>query len=550
MSLLLLLFAPLALRYASRWVPTEREATSRWVWAIAVLAALLWTSFGTHYLAAYHMGPPPLDDDFRDYCTTAAVLSGTLGEGLSPYALRPPFPQLPAALFAHFEALTDAMRHSAWLTTVLSAVVVFAWARLLGGLTAATVALLAFPAFAPLATSAHQFTGYPQLALMYATAAYCLCLGMKIRGPKGVALCSGGASLALLGDQFAFVWAGLPLVAGVGLAIASQARMRSLAALLIPLTLSYGLANALPPELDFFPDDRKPVLQTLEQRLSDHDVYLESQGTAVLDDTTTAPGIRAKVGKLINHGSSLQQVDEAANDPGFYWGRAGPADVWSAIKTATKKRSASTSQHTVLEANQLAPRQTKTAMVCIVLGLMASIWRLRAAPTFALGAGLSAIPFLLWLTVLPKLGPKLSPDFLNDTATYILWLDHKLLLPGVIAAPVFLGVTWALLSSDASDYSKSHDATPGKGWRRPVLAGMCATLLVTGILPSWLSPYASWRTQVGGNTGAVEAELRDAQTTSIDTRDQKRPTNEHPMMPCRLRLASDIHDARQRATAE
>ena len=538
MSLLPLILLPLLLRYALRWFPVEPEPTGRLVWGVATVCALICTSIGTYTLSAFHMGAPPLDDDFREYCTTAAVLAGTLPEGVTAYALRPPFPQLPAALLAQFEGLADAMRHSAWLTTVIAAVVVFAWARLLGGLTAATVALISFPAFAPLATSAHQFTGYPQIALLYATAGLCLCLGMKRGGVWGAATCSVGAGLALLGDQFAFIWAGLPLLCGLWLAWRAPHRLRGLGAVLAPLVVSYGLARSLPPEIDFFPDDRKPVLQTLEQRLSDHDVFLESQGAKALEDGT-APGGQSAHTERVDHGRALERVSEAAADPGFYWGRAGPTDVWSAIQTITRNRNPSPSNQTVLEENRLAPRQTGTALGCILAGMIASAWLLRASVPLAIGSLLSATPFLLWLFVLPKLGPKLSPDFLNDTATFVLWLDHKLLLPGMIAAPVFLGVLWAALSGDASARPSQSTAT-WRGWVRPALATACVLVLVLGWLPSRLSPAASWRVQVGGNTGAIQSELKDARTTRLDS-----PSATHPMMPCRLRLAGDAIAARE-----
>ena len=213
--------------------------------------------------------------------------------------------------------------------------------------------------------------------------------------------------------------------------------------------------------------------------------------------------------------------------------------MWSAIKTLTRNRAPSPSNQTVLEENRLAPRQTGTALGCILAGVIASAWILRASPPLALGSILSATPFLVWLFVLPKLGPKLSPDFANDTATFVLWLDHKLLLPGVIAAPVFFGVFWAALSGDTPG-APSQSTGTRNGWRRPAIAAGCVLVLVLGWLPSRLSPAATWRVQVGGNTGAIQAELKDARTTHLDS-----PSATHPMMPCRLRLASDAITARE-----
>jgi hypothetical protein len=316
-------------------------------------------------------------------------------------------------------------------------------------------------------------------------------------------------------------------------------RFKNSAALLIPIAVSYGIGRALPVEVEFFPDDRVPMLQTLENRLSEHEDVLVSRTTTASPSDSSAPGAARTEADPIDHGNALAHIGETHLQPGFYWGRAGPKDLLTVLVTLTTTRGGQTSAiEKEKPVNKVAFKQISTALWISLLGLAAVGWRFRKEPAVAVGLVLCLAPCAAWLAISPKLGAQLSP--VGDGATYIYWTKLKLLLPGCTTAPVLLGLIWSMLSGDApapGGSTETQQTQETKKWLRPALLGALALLLTLGWLPSRLSPTAGWRTQVDGSTDGARRELSEIQALGPGRRYLPRPA---PHSACRARLYEDL----------
>ena len=537
-SILPILLIPLAYRYAQRWITPQNAPSLGTVTTCALLGALANLWLCTSVLAKHHVTRAPLDDDFVEYCSTVAVLGGWLPAGIEPFALRPPFPLLPTALLSQFEPLISASFHASQFAFIGLAVLCFAWATLLGGVTAGVVALATFGAFAPLATASLQVTTYPEMALATGLACFGGCLVVLRRDVIAFATAGTGIGCALLSDQLGLIWA-LPVFAVAAAVVCiTPNRSKTAAALLIPIALSYGVGRALPVEVEFFPGDHTPALQTLENRLAEHEDVLVSRGSTSPSDSS-APGAARTEDAPIDHGNALAQIGETHLQPGYYWGRAGPSDLLGALVTLTTARGEKTSQiEEEKPIQRVALKQISTALGISLLGLTVVGWRFRREPAVALGLVLCLAPCVAWIAISPKLGAQLSP--VGDGTTYIYWTKLKLLLPGFTAAPVLLGLIWSMLSGDApslAEHPKAPQAPEPARWLRPLLLGGLALLLTLGWLPSRLSPTASWRTQVDGSTDNAKRELSEIRALGPRRRYLSKPA---PHSPCRARLYEDL----------
>ena len=543
-SILPLLLLPLAYRYLRDWLP-KHEAPRSTVWAVcATVGALINLWLSTRVLGEQHVVSVPLDDDFVEYCSTMATLLGWVPEDIEAYALRPPFPLLLATAFSYFEPLTDALFHSSQIATVGLSLLCFAWATLLGGFTAGVVALASFCAFAPLVTATFQSTTYPEMAFFTGLACFGGSLAVLRQDIIAFAIAGIGIGAAFLVDQMGIVWA-LPCltVTAAALLLTPSDRTRKAMALLLPIAISYGAGRLLPVTVEFLPGVDTPTLQTLESRLHEHDEVLQTRTAAPIPGTSSAPGaIQGKdVSTPIQHGNALSQIAAAYEQPGFYWGRAGPLDLVNAITTLAsagtnpQKEEATTPAKETID---LTLAQRSTAAVISVLGMIGVGWRFRKRPAVATGLVLCLLPCAAWIAISGAAGAQLSAW--GDREIYLLWVKNKLLLPGYTIVPVLLGLLWAMIAGESPGVSPSTMKPRIKthsSWVRPITLGALAYALTLGWIPSRLAPDASWRQVLDGSADSIAREFEDLE--KIGARRGYKPQSTSPQSPCRARLYSD-----------
>ncbi len=491
----------LLLRAGPRWRPapwsTPRDLAL--IGGTGLAAALLHSL----WLADFVLGVGQLSasPDHLEYCWNTGALATELhGSGGDPArAALAPFGRnrsraaaLLPALFAGRVGIETGLNLAALASQALLCGGLVLFGRAAHSRLAGVAAALLLGAVAPLVILGRTPTFYPEVLAGLVICAATGLAALRWRGPAALLAAGTGAGLALLIDQRGLIWA-LPTVGLGALAAlwgpgrrpwAPGRRHRTLAglplrlaALVLPLVLSFRLgAWAYPPDARSLEAHASPLRELRDRGFLPADTPVSPrQPTRFVWGHTPVTGIPASLARV----AALQaQVPPAAHQTaealdGRRW--------W------------------------VAPWELPA------LGALALVaWGLRRRPLLLFGVLGLVLPF--WLSLESAAGFKRAkPRFLANAQLYL---------------PMLLGIAAAVLA--LGPHPGRRGGAPGPGEARGTGRGaglrlgaatLVITLLVLGIVPSWLSPVARWRVALRRNDTALRAArsgARDHSDSALD----------------------------------
>ncbi len=402
------------------------------------LCGLLFLVLADRYLADIYGLAPWNSADFVDYCSGWLNMTGEE----APWPIkRARLPALLPVLASHGGGMMDSFRVGAVISTFVIGSGLYAWARILAGRTAGMLATIAALGMAPMTRLPRMLTFYPELTATIVVGAALVSAGLLNRDRRALAFAGAGIGLVLCADVRGLAWA-VPWMAGaLAMLWWSKHRRTSALCLFVPLALSFLVGRwSFPPEAASFEAQ-------LDVRPLFHEVG------------STAP-------------EHLPPYDEGG---AFVWGRSPP---WDLPRTGLF-----VIEQLRLEAPpDFPPDVSHFTREARLEGLDRAWWAGAIAACVLLFRGRRRLA-VLGVTVLPfALGFHAQHSMVQ---IYVRFLGQ--MLPG-LAVLVGVSLGWAL------------DHLPGPGrpgspsnWGRVGLGSALALLLVLGVLPSPLSPYANWR---------------------------------------------------------
>jgi len=315
-----------------------------------------------------------------------------------------------------------------------------AWARVLGGRWASGLAVLTALAVSPVVLTSRMYTFYPAMTAVFVVGS-ALVVGM-LRAPRAATLLGAGTAvgLALAVDVRGVLWAAPWLLGGIWGVWLSRDRRVGLAALLVPVALSYALAAwSFPAEA-----------LSLEQQL---DVRPLAEFRAGGEEARSAWTYASR----------------------FVWGQSSPLAVLStAVFLVSNQRAAPAALGELSDFAPIVASQLDPWLWPLAIATVGALGGLRRKPRLLVGLLLTMVPFVLAL-VAARSSVELQLRFLSQALVVV---------PLVIGVAMGAGV--ALLP---------------KG-RLPVAGGLVGWLCLSvfGVLPGPLSPMADWRQTWPPNT--------------------------------------------------
>ncbi len=448
----LLLLPPLLLRL----IPWRREG-ERWrllpELLLMGLSGVLVVALSSGWLIGFHqVGGPLTGSDFTEYCqSTGALRDGRL-HLFSPS--RSKLAAWPAAYLARGLGVIDGHAVAALIFTGVVGAGIYTWGRALRGRLAGLVAAIAYGAVGPLVLLPRTLSFYPETVAAFVWSAAGAAAAMRWRSGPALLLGGVGTALALSADVRGLFWA-LPAL-GLSLLAACvppdwrrpRAWLRlplRLALVLGPVALSYPLAGArlfrpdaptLEAQVAGFQADRQRALGLPVDRRPIPEGYLWGQSDPL--------AIPETLGELVAMRARIP--DAVRRFPETVFGRYAHIEPWYGLIGG--------------------------ALALAALGLARRPWRLAAL------AGM--LPFFV---------------VLRNAADFLVYLRY--LQAPMAAFPVILALAAVALGfAPLPGIDRTRDA-PGRwrwaDWARPALGLLAAALVVLGVLPSALSPVASWR---------------------------------------------------------
>jgi hypothetical protein len=405
--------------------------------AAAALLGGLWTA------QWFILDGPYVGSDFPEYCATVgAFAQGLYSETSTNRSL---LATAPAGLLARRLGVIDGLGGAALLGLGATGAGVYAWGRAAHGRLAGALGVLALVALGPVVALGRSLTLYPTI-----TGAFALGTGVAavaVRWPRTSTLVVGaiGAGLCFLVDLRGLPW-GLAALGVLGVA-AARGR-RPLVGLALVAGLTWGAWQLGPLA---YPAGTRPLegQVDLPRRLRD-------AGIPVPPD--------------------LPRVDTT-----YIWGRTDPRDIPRTLHQLG--RQAAAAPPALRDARQGRANREKRVLPIVPVGVGAA-----ALALLSLARGRDRLPRALVVVglSLPWLASLRGAVELQQST--IRFLGSALPVMGLA-----LGVAGAALV---------HVKRPrGRRVRPLALAGgvVLGVLLVLGILPSWLSPDAPWRTPIMGS---------------------------------------------------
>jgi hypothetical protein len=331
---------------------------------------------------------------------------------------------------------------------------IFLWARALHGRLAGMCAAVLACAAAPLVQLTRTASFYPEAVAAYVLSGTGAVLALRYRSLAALAAAGLGVGLVLLVDVRGLIW-GLPALGLAALAaLGRKGVLRKLAGLVV-LGLPVGLSHPM-GEVAYF--EKTP---SLEQQAV---FYVDEAMRRIGADTGTPIGDRAYPSRFIWGWSPLEDVPKTVR----YM-----LDLNQGVPEAVGAHKETVHTRRVHVLPWVVPG---------IAGLLLAAWGARRRPWVLLALIGASVPFVVALR---------SATTLVSHPRYV--------ANGMAILPILLGVGVAVLAQGGL---RREDA-PGGGGGRPwgVLAGVGAMwVLVVGIVPSWLSPTATWRAPIGADT--------------------------------------------------
>ncbi len=453
---LLLVLCRLALPKAEEAPQALRQAIG---WA-AVSGTIMALVMGMH-LAESHLGGDSIytASDFTQYCEAVdAVRSGR------PWSINPHRSRLAAllpGLVSGRLGIVDGLSLSALLSTSSLLGGLYLWAWALRGRSAAVAAVLLAGAFAPLVLLTRTLSFYPQTCAGYVLAGAASALAIRYRTRPFLALGAFAPGLAVLLNPQGVIWAlpalGVTLLAALWPPPGSEAapgRWRFLG----PRVLLVGAVISCTWFAGRF------VYASEDQASFETEVfhYVET-----LQSQAKASGL--EVTPLEHCYPSTQE--------GFVWGHGAPWSVLPALRCTTELQSQiPDGLHELQGVRHRYVQRLQPWWFVMGLGLLVAVLGLLRRPAAFLGLVPNLVPYALALSHAPV-----------DSSA-------RRLAVGMAVVPVVLGVAFAVLLEDgpAPPWLRGRRGRVLRGLR-PWVVWVALAALVTGLIPSALSPDASWR---------------------------------------------------------
>jgi hypothetical protein len=433
------------LRWAAPLDPDSGAAP--WAWltdgAAVVIAGIGFFVATTLWFPKYYLLNTALvASDFAQYCeSVGAAQAGALG---LVHPQRSMYESLLPGLLARGYGIMGGFVLSAAIAQMLTGAGIYVWARTIGGRVAGFAAVLLGSTMLPVALLGRTMTFYPQTVAVMVCAAATAAVAANARTATTMVLAGAGAGMALLWDVRGLYWA----IAVIGTAVVA------------------GIAG--PPG--------EPV--SWRRRL------------AGVGGRIALLGLPLALSWWIAHtytpwnaqGLTVQTINFARDAPGavggawsrphydFVWGRTAFSDILPALReVAALNRAVGAG----ISAHGLGLATVVPWVWPVGVCLLAMFWSLRRNPWTIFGFLAPAIPFAasLW-----------SAIYVNGHPRY--------LGVGMPCFAVCAGSGLALLLCGQGGRAPQQ-------WRAPIVVGVLG-LLVTGVVPGWLSPVAPWRSKFAG----------------------------------------------------
>ena len=402
--------------------------------------------------------------DFTQYCEAVDALRAGRPSSINPHrselAARLP------GLLSERLGILDALSLSALLSTAAMLAGLYLWAWTLHSRTAAVAALFFAAALAPLVLLTRTLSFYPQSCAGIVLAGATSALAMRYRSPPWLVLAGLAAGFSVLLNPQGIGWA-LPAIGVTCLAA------------LLPAPRSSD-----PPRTEAAPWPRRAsrnlcwvLLSVALTWWAGRFVYSsDEQGSLESETFHYVEALQTNAEAIGLETMGVEPCHSPA-EQGFIWGRASPLKWIPAIRCLhTLHARIPVTLAQVPGARREFGALLQPWTLPLLLGLLVTIYGLRKRADSLWGLLPNLVPYGLALSYTP-----VDPSL-------------RRLAIALAAAPVVLGIAFAVLLGPGSD------KTPSRRIRKTLLslprtwpAWLGLTLLISGILPSPLSPTASWR---------------------------------------------------------
>ena len=421
-----------------------------WSWRsdpmLALLCGLIVALMGGSWLMPFQlMDGAHFAGDLSEYCN--AVIARSTAD-LSHYSHnRSMLPAWPAAVLLPKLGLLDAMLASSTAALGVLAAGLYLWGRALHSRLAGVAAALASCTLAPLLLLSRMMSFYPETTAVFTLAAGLTAVAVRFSSPVSLAVASLGAVLCLLVDLRGLLFA-LCFLVLILLAATRAPRRRWPARLAIPvLALALGWAAA---GQAYLPQTAGLETQIdLKRRLLDRDI--------------TVP-------------AALQEPLETA----YVWGHSDPREIPQTLLGLQRQSAALPPGVLMDETTQRHLDAYLRPWVPLISG---------ALLVAALGVSFGALRWWRLLTLLGTAAPfvvalkgavELQRAFLRFLAT------------GEPILALLIGLGFAVLYEGSARLG----APRRTGAMRLAVGSLLMLMLVLGVIPSAVSPVASWRTPI------------------------------------------------------
>jgi hypothetical protein len=331
---------------------------------------------------------------------------------------------------------------------------IYLWARALHGRLAGLSAAILACAAAPLVQLTRTASFYPEAVAAYVLSGTGAVLALRYRSLPALLAAGVGVGLVLLVDVRGLIWAlpalGLSLLAALGARLWWR-KLVGLVLVLLPVALSHPLGSVA-----YF--EKTPSL--------------EQQAVFYVDEAVRRVGADTGV-----------PIGERAYPSRFIWGWSPMADLPKTIQYMVELNSSVSDavgdHHETVHTRQM---HVLPWLPPALVGLLLAAWGARRRPWILIALVGASVPFVVALK---------SATTLVSHPRYV--------ANGMAIIPIVLGVGLAVLAQGSLSRLDDSQQSGERPWG---MAGGVLVLvaLVLGIVPSWLSPTASWRSPIGADS--------------------------------------------------
>jgi hypothetical protein len=447
--------------FIGRRTSPSAEWNTRVDLGLAAVSAIVVAGMCVGWMPRYFMLIAPLTaSDFSQYCESVGAFRG---DSLDAWVHQRSLVAgaLPGMLSKHL-GIVDGLFVSAVASIAALGAGVFLWARAAHSRVAGLMAALVTCAIAPLVLLSRTATFYPEAVATYVCCAAGVMLALRYRTLPAIVAGAVGIGCVLLIDVRGLIWA-LPALGLVGVAaLAARGWVRRIGGILVIGLVLWGSHSV-------------GARTTWETTPS-----LELQATYYVDEALRRASPNDPEAGIPNK--------DVGFPVRFIWGRSPISDIPETLSF-------------LWALNQLLPEdigdlpETRYArrvhvMPYVWTGLFSLglvLLGLRRRPLLMLGFVGSLVPFAIAL---------------QSASTAV--VHARYIATGIAMAPVILGVGFAVLYSGALTRRDERRMQPllGSG---DLLAIGVGVLLILGVIPSWLSPAATWRAPISADAEPANA---------------------------------------------